>query len=106
MEEVVDHADFSHVSSGFLLSCIYICSDRCRTVIDDSFNDEFRDGRVLEGWVSLSSNNLVFEVCLHDSHLVLSECSSLISADLVSVSHSLGSVQLLDEVVLISHGTD
>ena len=41
-----------------------------------------------------------------DSHDVLGECSGLIRADIVSSSHGLASVQMSDEIVLLSHLSD
>ena len=50
-----------------------------------------------------SHDNLVVDVDLLDCHLILSEGASLVSADLVGTTHSLGGVKATDKVVLLSH---
>ena len=53
--------------------------------------------------VAASNNDLIFQVSLHDLHLVHSQCTGLVSADLVSIAHGLAALHAAHQVVLLLH---
>ena len=103
-DKIVEKADLSDISCSLHLS-FGIFLKIGFTVVNNCFSEKVRATNGLK--IDLSSfSDLFLEVGSLYGHLVLGQSTSLVSADLIGVAHSLRAAKFADKVILILHLAD